>query len=118
MSIHLDTLPDSPLDVDTVARLSGAVHGLVGDLRSDHAGETGAVAIYIGILAVSRDLEIRHFATAHLATEREHLAHFEALLPAGQRSALLPLWRVDRIFARSVRQTGRLCNHRCRRIIC
>lgn len=28
---------------------------LVADLRSDHAGETGAVVIYRGILAVTRD---------------------------------------------------------------
>ena len=35
---------------------------LIRDLRSDHAGETGAVAIYRGILAISQSNEIRSFA--------------------------------------------------------
>jgi ubiquinone biosynthesis monooxygenase Coq7 len=86
------TVPD--LDAATVAGFADDVPGLIGDLRSDHAGETGAVAIYLGILAVSRDPDIRHFALAHLATEREHLARLGALLPRGRRSLLLPIWRV------------------------
>ena len=67
---------------------------LIRDLRSDHAGETGAVAIYRGILAVTRDAEVRAFAAAHLRTEREHLDLIEAILPRRNRSLLLPLWRV------------------------
>jgi ubiquinone biosynthesis monooxygenase Coq7 len=94
MSPHLVTLPAASLDTSTIAGLAGGVPGLIGDLRSDHAGETGAVAIYLGILAVSRDPQIRHFAREHLATEREHLARLGALLPLNQRSVLLPLWRV------------------------
>jgi ubiquinone biosynthesis monooxygenase Coq7 len=94
MSTHLATLPATDIDIATVAALAGDVPGLIGDLRSDHAGETGAVMIYRGILAVCRDPEIRRFARQHLATEREHLARFAALLPPGQHSALLPLWRV------------------------
>jgi ubiquinone biosynthesis monooxygenase Coq7 len=94
MNPHLATLPAASLDSGTVAGLADGVPGLVGDLRSDHAGETGAVAIYLGILAVSRDPQIRHFARAHLATEREHLARLDALLPLNQRSVLLPVWRV------------------------
>ena len=35
---------------------------LLGELRSDQAGETGAVAIYRGILWVSKDASIRRFA--------------------------------------------------------
>jgi len=94
MSTHLATLLVSNLDTATVSDLADGVPGLIGDLRSDHAGETGAVAIYLGILAVTRNPRIRHFATLHLATEREHLACLGALLPPGRRSALLPLWRV------------------------
>jgi ubiquinone biosynthesis monooxygenase Coq7 len=94
MSPHLATLPASDLDTVAVAGLAGGVPGLIADLRSDHAGETGAVAIYLGILAVSRDPQVRHFAREHLMTERAHLAQLGALLPPGQRSALLPLWRV------------------------
>ena len=66
---------------------------LLADLRTDHAGETGAVMIYRGILAVSRDAAVRRFAQEHLATEAEHLAAIEPLLQPGQRGRLLPLWR-------------------------
>lgn len=63
-------------------------------LRSDHAGETGAVAIYRGILAVSRDPELRAFATEHLVTESRHLDLLEQVLAPELRSRLLPLWRL------------------------
>ena len=67
---------------------------LVGDLRSDHAGETGAVWIYRGLLVVSRDEGVREFAKRHLATEQSHLDKLQAVLPWPQRSRLLPGWRV------------------------
>ena len=67
---------------------------LIADLRTDHAGETGAVMIYRGILATTRDGAVRHFASEHLATEAGHLAAIEPLLLQGQRSRLLPLWRI------------------------
>lgn len=67
---------------------------LVAELRSDHAGETGAVWIYRGVLAFSRDAEVRSFARRHLATEQEHLRLISPLLPWPQRSRLLPLWRM------------------------
>ncbi len=67
---------------------------LVADLRTDHAGETGAVMIYRGILATSRDAAVRAFAQQHLATEAQHLATLEPLLAPQHRSRLLPLWRV------------------------
>jgi len=67
---------------------------LAGDLRSDHAGETGAVWIYRGLLAVSRDAGVSEFAKRHLATEQGHLDKIEMVLPWPQRSRLLPGWRV------------------------
>lgn len=67
---------------------------LAGDLRSDHAGETGAVWIYHGLLAVSRDAGVREFARRHRTTEQGHLDKIEAVLPWTQRSRLLPGWRV------------------------
>jgi len=94
MSTYQANLTVPNLDAATVAGFACVVPGLIGDLRSDHAGETGAVAIYCGILAVSRDPAVRHFAEAHLATEREHLARLASLLPRGRRSVLLPIWRV------------------------
>jgi ubiquinone biosynthesis monooxygenase Coq7 len=93
MNNHGAHLSVPNLDAATIAGFAGDVPGLIGDLRSDHAGETGAVAIYLGILAISRDPAVRHFAQAHLATEREHLARLGALLPRRQRSLLLPAWR-------------------------
>jgi len=43
--------PTAIPDAETLAGLVGAIPGLMGDLRSGHAGETGAVMIYLGILA-------------------------------------------------------------------
>lgn len=80
-----------------IVGLAGAQHlpqpTLVADLRTNHAGESGAVMIYGGILAVTRDVGVRHFAQEHLATEARHLAQIEPLLALRQRSRLLPLWR-------------------------
>ncbi len=66
---------------------------LIAELRSDHAGEAGAVEIYRGILAVSRDATVREFAREHIRTERRHLRFFDDWLPARQRSRLLPVWK-------------------------
>lgn len=66
---------------------------LIGDLRSDHAGETGAVWIYKGMLCVSKDAEVRAFAAHHLKTESRHLQQMSALLPPLRRSWLLIAWR-------------------------
>lgn len=68
---------------------------LMRELRSDHAGETGAVMIYRGILAVTRDSALRAFALHHLETEQMHLALVNDVLPARWRSRLLPLWRLS-----------------------
>ena len=68
--------------------------GLVADLRSDHAGETGAVWIYRGMLCVSRDETVRTFARQHLHTELQHLQKMSALLPPLRRSWLLVPWRI------------------------
>ena len=66
---------------------------LAAELRSDHAGETGAVQIYLGILAISRDPELRAFARHHLSTEQHHLEILESIRPTVPRSRLLVLWR-------------------------
>lgn len=67
---------------------------LEAELRSDHAGESGAVMIYRGILAVSRDPAAREFAERHMATEAGHLRLIEQVLPRQKHSRLLPIWRV------------------------
>jgi hypothetical protein len=59
---------------------------LIAELRSDHAGETGAVWIYRGVLAVSRDEQVRQFAERHLATEEKHLGIMNELLSKKEQS--------------------------------
>lgn len=66
-------------------------------MRSDHAGETGAVYIYLGIAFAARwrnDSELLLFAQHHGETEAEHLALIESWLPPSRRSRLLVPWRV------------------------
>ena len=67
------------------------------ELRSDHAGETGAVFIYRGITAVARwrgDAELLQFAQQHGQTEAEHLRLIEEWLAPQRRSRLLGPWRL------------------------
>lgn len=64
------------------------------DLRTDHAGEIGAVCIYQGVLRFARDPSLRAFAEHHLATEQKHLRLIAAWLPEDHYSRLLPLWRL------------------------
>lgn len=64
------------------------------DLRTDHAGEVGAVCIYQGVLRFARDPVLRAFAEHHLATEQKHLRLITVWLPPAQNSRLLPLWRL------------------------
>ena len=73
---------------------SGLPRWLQQELRSDHAGEFGAVMIYRGILAISRDASVREFAASHLQTEQKHLTLMEEIVPVAGRTRLLPLWRV------------------------
>jgi 3-demethoxyubiquinol 3-hydroxylase len=57
---------------------NGLSRYLLQELRSDHAGETGAVYIYKGIQAVAQwrgDLELMAFAKAHGATEADQIGY-------------------------------------------
>ena len=64
------------------------------DLRTDHAGEVGAVFIYQGVLQFARDPVLRAFANHHLVTEQKHLLLIAGWLPKAEYSRLLPLWRL------------------------
>ncbi|OWS71341.1 hypothetical protein CBI30_07860 [Polynucleobacter aenigmaticus] len=67
------------------------------ELRSDHAGETGAIYIYKGIIAIAKlrkDQELISFAKHHGATEAEHLQLIESIFEAKHRSRLLVPWRI------------------------
>ena len=69
-------------------------HTMFGWLRSDHAGETGAVWIYKGANLAFWSKPIRQMAHEHLKTEKNHLVIMEYLVPASQRSKLIFVWRV------------------------
>lgn len=83
-----DTLPVA----STIPPFSQMPQWLQAELRSDHAGEYGAVMIYRGILAVSRDDSVRNFAARHIATECDHQRLMEETVPSAARTRLLPLW--------------------------
>ena len=82
---------DSQLRLSETSSLPDHV---LADLRTDHAGETGAVFIYRGVLCFSRDPVLRAFATRHLEAEQQHLRLMERWLPNRHRSRLLPIWRI------------------------
>ena len=63
-------------------------------LRSDHAGEVGAVYIYKGILSIAKDPALVEFSKRHLETEKEHLRKIEEVLPISKRSKLVGIWKV------------------------
>ena len=66
---------------------------IIPDLRTNHAGETGAVFIYKGILLVSKDKEVIEFSKNHLLTEKNHLELIENILLDNEKSKLLFLWK-------------------------
>lgn len=67
---------------------------LIRELRSNHAGEVGAVMIYRGILAVSKNSEVRAFALRHLETEQDHLRRITEVMPPNTETQLLGLWKL------------------------
>lgn len=90
---HWDTEPGTA----GVANTAGLSRYLERELRSDHAGETGAVYIYRGIATLARwrqDTALLEFAMRHGSAEAEHLGFIEAWLAPAQRSRLLLPWRL------------------------
>lgn len=65
-------------------------------LRVDHAGETGAVAIYKGQLLVLGHTDIAAQLQHMLSQEQEHLQKFQDLLVENKArpSLLEPLWQI------------------------
>ena len=66
--------------------------------RSNHAGETGAVFIYKGIMAVSNDPKILKFSQKHLITETNHLNIIEQVLDKQHISKLIFFWKLAGFF--------------------
>jgi demethoxyubiquinone hydroxylase (CLK1/Coq7/Cat5 family) len=67
---------------------------IVPAIRSDQAGETGAVQIYNAMLRFGRDRSLHPMLLEHLEQENRHLDALNALLPWKHRSRLLPVWRL------------------------
>ncbi len=68
---------------------------MVAWMRSNHAGETGAVWIYRGAKYIAWNSRIIDMASEHGQTEQQHLLVIEHLLAPEQHSRLLPLWRLS-----------------------
>lgn len=64
-------------------------------MRSNHAGETGAVWIYKGAACAFWNKRIMAMATEHGLNEQRHLIVMEHLLDKAYRSRLLILWRIS-----------------------
>lgn len=70
------------------------------ELRSNHAGETGAVWIYRGARAALRvrgtgteaRRQMARVVDEHESHEREHLEYMERILPPHKRTVFEPLW--------------------------
>lgn len=85
------------IDAETVQRIRAAKpfrRWLAAELRSDHAGEVGAVEIYRGALAANRDPKLRQDILRHLETERCHLLAFQRILEPKETSRVLYLWKL------------------------
>jgi len=67
---------------------------LVQALRSDQAGETGAVWIYRAMRLFRHDSATVDLIQEHLAQESQHLDEVNAILPRSKHSLLVPLWAV------------------------
>ena len=99
-------------DGQSLEAMTSAAEALTGDfpawlrteMRTNHAGEFGAVEIYKGALyaAAARarmNLEtdggsMRRFVDHHMATEQAHLDIMVKLVPESNRTRLIPIWRM------------------------
>ena len=79
-------------------------HWLLLELKTNHAGEYGAVQIYKGasygmtlrkkLISADNDNDAFNFVHRHMSTEMEHLKFMERILTQTNRTALLPIWSV------------------------
>ncbi len=67
---------------------------LLSHFRTNHAGETGAIYIYKGILSVTKHKDIIKFSNEHLKTELTHLMKIEKIMPKQNISKLIFLWKI------------------------
>ena len=69
---------------------------MVGWMRSNHAGETGAVWIYLGAKCIFWNKQIQNMSKEHYHTEKNHLIVMTHILSnkSKSKSKLLLLWRI------------------------
>ena len=63
-------------------------------MRSNHAGETGAVWIYLGARCIFWNKKILDMTIEHYESEKCHLIVKNHILPKNNHSKLLILWRI------------------------
>ena len=92
--------------LNRIVKLSPYQSDLQSELRSDHAGEVGAVFIYKGAshaihcLKVikqsqqSQIVQMESFVTQHLATEQNHLDIMNMLVSKPLQTKLVPVWKL------------------------
>jgi len=96
----------APININKLANITQPIPSwLIGELRSDQAGETGAVHIYKGALyALEQNLkntepseyqkDLLEFCKCHSQTEQSHLDAVNAMLPPQHHTKLLKLWEL------------------------
>ena len=107
--VAASTLADGSesFDFAAIRALAPMAPWLLKEMRSNHAGETGAVQIYAGALwglelrkrvglrgDAKYEDEAADFCAHHAASERAHLVALNQVLPRPDRSIMLPAWRV------------------------
>ncbi len=67
---------------------------MTGWIRSNHAGEYGAVWIYLGVKSVFWNKKIQNKSKEYHQTEKNHLIVMSHILPKKNYSQLFALWRI------------------------
>jgi len=67
---------------------------MIDAIRSNHAGETGAVWIYLGARCIFWNKNIQYMTKEHYKTEKNHLIVMSHILPRNNHSKLLVFWRI------------------------
>ena len=96
-------------DFESISKIRPFPSWLAREMRSNHAGETGAVYIYKGCLSAVRlrqkylpgkawheyEMELTKFASEHEKSEQHHLDLLNKILTDKDTSILLPLWKLS-----------------------
>ena len=87
-------MPDSNIIEKYNASNINVPDSMLNWMRSNHAGETGAVWIYLGAKCIFWNKKIQDMAKEHYETEKNHLIVMSYILPKNSHSKLLILWRI------------------------